>query len=118
LDLNTENVSTGGLLSLSMEKTAARPNSIQGYFLTVQEFRRWVNCDKSQHKNQYDDKYVSWWNHGFVATAPMHHTDMALNEKYIPKNCNENIVFTEMQICMYAVFEELLKTSIAKLLMS
>jgi hypothetical protein len=34
----------------------------------------------------------------------MHYTDLVLNEKYVPKNDDEKIVFKEMQIFMYAVF--------------
>jgi hypothetical protein len=41
-----------------------------------------------------------------------------LNEKYVPKNDDEKVVFKETQIFMYAVFEEHLKTSKGKLLVS
>jgi hypothetical protein len=48
----------------------------------------------------------------------MHHTDLVLNEKYVPKNDDENVVFKEMKIFVYAVFEEDLKTSKGKSLVS
>jgi hypothetical protein len=40
-----------------------------------------------------DDKYFNSWNRGFVATAYMHHTHLALNEKYVPKIPNKIEVF-------------------------
>jgi hypothetical protein len=48
----------------------------------------------------------------------MHHTHLVLDENYIPKNDAERAVFKEMQIFMYAVLEEHLKTSKGKSLVS
>jgi hypothetical protein len=84
----------------------------------VQEFRRGVKRDKAHYENHKDDKYFNSWNRGFVATARMHHSDLVLNEKYIPKNDDEKVVFKDMRTFMYAVFEEHLKTSKGKLLVS
>jgi actin-related protein len=84
----------------------------------VQEFRRGVKRDKAHYENLKDYKYFNSWNRGFVATARMHHTYLVFNEKYIPKNDDEKVVFKEMQIFMYAVFEDHLKTSKVKLLLS
>jgi hypothetical protein len=118
LDQYTEDVSTGGLSSTSMAKTTPQPYSSQGNLLTVQEFRRGVKRDKEHYENLKDDKYFNSWNRGFVATARMHYTDLVMNEKYPTKNDDEKVVLKEMQIFMYAVFEEHLKTSKGKLLVS
>ena len=48
----------------------------------------------------------------------MHHTHLVLDENYIPKNDEEKAVFQEMQIIMYAVMEEHLKTDKGKSLVS
>jgi hypothetical protein len=64
----------------------------------VQEFRRGVKRDKEHYENLKNDKYFNSWNRCFVATAPMHHTDLVLNEKYVPKNGDEKVVFKEMQM--------------------
>jgi hypothetical protein len=86
--------------------------------LTVQEFRRGVKRDKTHYEDLKDDKYFSSWNRGFVATARMHHTDLVLDENYIPKTDEEKFVFKEMQIFMYAVLEDHLKTGKGKSLVS
>jgi hypothetical protein len=101
-----------------MEKTAPQPYNSQGNFLTVKAFRCGVKRDKAHFENLKDDKYFNSWNRGFVATACMQHTDLVLNEKYVPKNDNEKVVFKEMQIFIYALFEEHLKTSKGKSLVS
>jgi hypothetical protein len=80
----------------------------------VQESRRGVTRDTAHYENLKDNKYFNSWNLGFVATDRMHHTDLGLNKRYIPKNDDEKIVFKEMQIIMYAVFAEHLKTSKGK----
>jgi hypothetical protein len=46
-DFYTKDVSTGGLLSTSMVKTAPPPYSSQGHILTVQVFRHGVKRDTS-----------------------------------------------------------------------
>jgi hypothetical protein len=74
--------------------------------------------DKAHFEKLKDDKYFNSWNRAFVATARIHHTDQIFNKKYVPKNDNEKVVFKEMQICMYAVFEEHLKTSKGKSLVN
>jgi hypothetical protein len=117
-DQYTEDVSTGGLSSTSMAKTTPQPYSSQDNSLTVQEFRRGVKRDKAHYENLKDDKYFNSWNRCFVATARMHHTDLVLNEKCVPKNDDEKVVFKEMQIFMYAIFEEHLKTNKGKSLVS
>jgi hypothetical protein len=99
-------------------KTAPQPYSSQGHSLTVQAFRRGVTRDEAHYVNLKDDKYFNAWNGGFVATARMHHTDQIFNEKYVPKNDDEKVVFKEMQIFMYGVFEEHLKTIKGKSLVS
>jgi hypothetical protein len=55
-DLYTEDVSTGGLSSTSMAKTAPEPYSSQGNLLTVQELRRGVKRDKAHYETLKDDK--------------------------------------------------------------
>jgi hypothetical protein len=97
-----------------MTKTSSQPYSRQGNSLTVQEFRRGVKRDKPHYENLKDDKYFKSRNRGIVATARMDHTDMVLNENYVPRNDDEKFVFKEMQIFMYAVCEEHLKTSKGK----
>ena len=86
--------------------------------LTVQEFRRGVKRDKSHYDDLKDDKYFSSWNRGFAATARMHHTHLVLDETYAPNSEEEYAVFREMQVFMYAVFEEHLKTGKGKSLVS
>jgi hypothetical protein len=86
--------------------------------LTASEFRRGIKRDKSHYSELKEDKYFNVWNRGFVATAFMHHTQFVLDEEYIPKTPTEQGVFTEMQIFMYAVFEEKLKTDKGKSLVS
>jgi hypothetical protein len=81
-----------------MAKMTPQLYSSQGNSLTVQEFCRGVKRDKAQYENLKDDKYFNSWNRGFVATARMHHTDLVFNEKYVPKNDDEKVVFKEMQI--------------------
>jgi hypothetical protein len=46
----------------------------------------------------------------FVAKAKTHHTHLVLDEAYVPKTDEEKAVFQEIQIFMYAVMEEHLKT--------
>jgi hypothetical protein len=86
--------------------------------LTAQEYRRGIKRDKSHYEDLKDDKYFSSWNRGFVATARMHHTDFILDEKYCPVTPDEKTVFKEIQVFMYAVLEEHLKTSKGKALVS
>jgi hypothetical protein len=86
--------------------------------LTVQEFRRGVKRDKSHYEDLKDDKFFNTWNRGFVATAHMHHTQLVLDEGYIPKTMTEIHVFKEMQTFMYAVLEDHLKTDKGKSLVS
>jgi hypothetical protein len=77
--------------------------------MTVQEFRRGVRRDKTHYVELKDDKYFNSWNHGFVATAYIHHTHLVLNKKYVPRTPNKIKVFQEIQTFMYAVMEEKLK---------
>jgi hypothetical protein len=86
--------------------------------LTVQEFRRGVKRDKTHYEDLKDDKFFNTWNRGFVATAHMHHTQLVLDETYIPKTDSEKAVFKEMQTFMYAVLEDHLKTDKGKSLAS
>ena len=88
--------------------------------LSAQEFRRGVKRDKSHYTNLKDDKHFNSWNRGFVATAYMHHTQHVLDEHYIPDPTNptELALFTKMQVFMYAVLEEHLKTDTGKSLVS
>jgi hypothetical protein len=78
--------------------------------LTAQEFRRSVKRNIAHYPDLKDDKGFRTWNRGFMSKAKMHHTHLVLDENYIPKNDEENAVFQEMQIFMYAVMEEHLKT--------
>jgi hypothetical protein len=48
----------------------------------------------------------------------MHHTHLVLDETYVPKTDEEKAAFQEMQIFMYAVMEENLKTDKGKSLVS
>lgn len=86
--------------------------------LTVQEFRRGIKRDKMHYEELKDDKHFNSWNRGFVATARMHHTDLVLDETYVPSDAAETAVFKEMQIFMYAILEEKLKTDKGKSLIS
>ena len=86
--------------------------------LTVQEFRRGIKRDKTHYEDLKDDKYFNSWNRSFIATAHMHHTQTVLDETYVPKNDLEQAVFKEMQIFMYAVLEDHLKTDKGKSLVS
>jgi hypothetical protein len=65
-----------------------------------------------------EDKYFNSWNRGFVATAHMHHTHLILDEGYNPTTVVEKALFQEMQVFMYAVLEEHLKTDKGKSLVS
>jgi hypothetical protein len=49
-----------------------------------------------------------------VSKEKMHHTHLVLDEIYVPKTDEEKAVFQEMQIFMYAVMEEHLKTDKGK----
>ena len=86
--------------------------------LTAQEFRRGIKRDKSHYADLKDDKYFNSWNRGFVATAHTHHTHFILDEKYCPVTPDEKTVFKEIQVFMFAVLEEHLKTSKGKALVS
>ena len=86
--------------------------------LTLQEFRRGVKRDKSHYEDLKDDKYFNSWNRGFAATARMHQTHLVLDENYSPTSEAEYAVFMEMQVFMYAVLEDHLKTGKGKSLVS
>jgi len=86
--------------------------------LTVQEFRRGTKRDKTHYEDLKDDKYFNSWNRGFVATAHMHHTHLVLDSDYVPKEEIEIAVFKEMNMFMYAVMEDHLKTDKGKSLVS
>jgi hypothetical protein len=97
-------------------RTTSFPGALDN--LTASEFQKGVKRDKSHYSNLKDDKYFNTWNRGFVATAYMHHTHMVLDGDYIPRTAPEQTLFKEMQIFMYAVFEENLKTDTGKSLVS
>jgi hypothetical protein len=78
--------------------------------LTAQEFRQSVKRDITHYPDLKDDKGFRIWNHGFVSKAKMHHTHLDLDETYVPKTDKEKVVFHEMQIFMYAIMEEHLKS--------
>jgi hypothetical protein len=78
--------------------------------LTVQEFRRSVQRDIAHYQDLRDNKGFRVWNRGFIAKAKTHHTHLVLDEAYVPKSDEEKAVCQEMQIFMYAVMEEHLKT--------
>jgi hypothetical protein len=82
--------------------------------LFVKEFRRGVKRNKTHYEDLKDDKYFNTWNRGFVATAHMHHTQLVLDENYIPKTNADIAVFKEMQTFMYAVLQDHLKTDKGK----
>jgi hypothetical protein len=86
--------------------------------LTAQEFRKSVKRDKTHYSDLKEDKYFNSWNRGFVATAHMHHTHLILDEGYTPTTVIEKALFQEMQVFMYAVLEEHLKTDKGKSLVS
>lgn len=106
-DLNKgmKQATTGNFTSTSTEFTAS-------------EFRRGVKRDKTHYTELKDDKYFNSWSRSFVATAHMHHTNTILDANYKPSNEIETGLFQEMQIFMYAVFEEKLKTDKGKSLVS
>jgi hypothetical protein len=97
---------------------ASASNSIQSAELTAAEFRRGTKRDKSHYKSLDHDKYFNVWNRGFVATTFMHHTHQVLDPSYVPTTPTEKSLFKEMQIFMYAVFEEKLNTDKGKSLVS
>jgi hypothetical protein len=86
--------------------------------LTAQVFRRSVRRDIAHYPDLKDDKGFRIWNCGFVSIEKMHHTQLVLDENYVPRTNEENTVFQEMQIFMYAVIEEHLKTDQGKSLVS
>jgi hypothetical protein len=49
-------------------------------------------------RNLNDCKHFNSWNRGFVATAFMHHAQMVLDEKYIPRKAKNVVVFQEMKM--------------------
>jgi hypothetical protein len=77
-----------------------------------------VKQDIAHYPDLKDDKGFRFWNCGFVSKAKMHHTHLVLDETYVPKTDEEKAVFQEMQIFMYAVMEEHLKTDKGKSLVS
>jgi hypothetical protein len=86
--------------------------------LTAQEFCRGVMRDRAHYADLKDDKYLSTWKCGFIATAHMHHTNNKLDETYHPISDIEMAVFKEMHIFMYAVLEDHLKINKGKSLVS
>jgi hypothetical protein len=64
------------------------------------------------------DKYFNFWNRSFVATEFMYHTQQVLVAVYKPDTATEIGLFKEMQVFMYAVFEDKLKTDKGKSLVS
>ena len=115
-------VACGGCPPITGSNAKGDPSvsGIGGSFdsLTVQEFRRGVKRDKTHYENLKDDKYFNTWNRSFVATAHMHHTQLVLDETYVPKADSDVAVFKEMQTFMYAVLEEHLKTDKGRSLVS
>jgi hypothetical protein len=65
-----------------------------------------------------DDKYFNSWYRSIVVTTFIHHTQHVLNADYKPVTAMEIGLFKEMQIVMYAVFEDKLKTDKGKSLVS
>jgi hypothetical protein len=86
--------------------------------LTAQEFRKSVKRDKTHYSNLKDDKHFNSWNRSFVATAHMHHTHLVLDEHYMPTTPTEKVLFKELQMFMYAILEDHLKTDKGKSLIS
>jgi hypothetical protein len=77
-----------------------------------------VKRDKSHYIEFKDNKYFNSWIHGFVAMVFMHHTQHVLVADYKPVTTTEIGLFKEMQIIMYAVYEDKLKTNKGKSLVS
>jgi hypothetical protein len=65
-----------------------------------------------------DNKYFNTWNRGFVSTAYIHHTQLVLDENYVPRSDADKELFQEMQFFMYALFEEKLKSDKGKSLVN
>jgi hypothetical protein len=108
----------GGIQGGSRTPSSAPGTTSGTSALTAQEFRRSVKRDIAHCPDLKDDKGFRIWNRGFVSKVKMHHTHLVLNEAYVPKTDEEKAVFQEMQIFMYAVMEEHLKTDKGKSLVS
>jgi hypothetical protein len=83
-----------------------------------QEFCHGVKRDMTQYKELKEDKHFNSWNHGFIATAHIHHTHLVLDTNYSPTNAIDVALFKEMQTFMNAVLQEHLKTDKGKSLVS
>jgi hypothetical protein len=97
---------------------ALASNIKQSTELVAAEFRFGTKQDKVHYKSLDHNKNLNLWNGGFVATALMHHTHQTLDPSYVPTTPTKKSLFIEMQIFMYAVFEENLNTDNAKSLLS
>jgi hypothetical protein len=86
--------------------------------LTEQELHQSVKCDITHYPDLKDDKGFRISNCGFISKAKMHRMHHVLDEIYVQKTIEENADFQEMQIIMYAVMEEHLKTDKGKSLVS
>jgi hypothetical protein len=79
--------------------------------LTVQEFQRCVERDRNHYADLKVDMDFINWNHGFIATAHMHHMNEVLDKTYVPLSEINIGIIQENMTFMYAVLEDHLKTN-------
>jgi hypothetical protein len=91
---------------------------VQAGELIASESQRGIKRDKLHYAELQDDKHFNTWKCGFVAATFMHHTQFVFDGDYVPVTWTEVGLFREMQIFMYDVFEEMLKTDKGRLLAS
>ena len=68
----------------------------------------------SHYRDLTDNDAFEEWNKNFVATSIFHHTELVLNEEYVPQNDEEVAVLAEMESFMFDVFKTHIKTTIGK----
>jgi hypothetical protein len=79
------------------------------------DFCKGIKRDKTHYMELKDDKYFHTCNRGFVSTAyTTNHTQLVLDENYVPRTHADKELFQEMQFFMYAVFELKLKSDKGK----
>jgi hypothetical protein len=108
----------GGSGNAGASGTAATGSNVVPGTMTALEFRRGVKRDIAHYTNFKDDEHFSAWHQKFVSIARMHRTHPVLDPKYVPQDDVAKAAFEEMQIFMYAVMAENLKTDIGKSIVS
>jgi hypothetical protein len=79
--------------------------------LTLKEFCSGVKHEHTHYMDLKVDRHFNSRKYRFVAMAFTHPTQQVLNADYKSVTARETGLFKEMQICMYAVYEDKLQTN-------